>query len=136
MTPKFAAAWSRYLFLLMALSLLPVGGSLRAEEVSREVPAFYTEKVEPLLTPLAKVLEKKDVFSAEDADGATLLNEQIDFVDEKGRSFSAGGARKSTCCRLVRSCRMAGRYPCSRMLCLSKARRIARIALFTTTREN
>lgn len=61
---------------------------VRAEEVLRNPPAIYEEKLKSMLTPLEEVLKYQDLFTSEDGKGVLLLDEDIDYVDEQGRYYS------------------------------------------------
>jgi len=72
---------------LLAVALLFSALLLRAEPVSRDIPPFYTEKLQPLLTPIEEVLAFEDPELEEGEDGVVLLDERVHYVDESGRRW-------------------------------------------------
>lgn len=58
-----------------------------AENVSRQVPPIYTEKLEALLTPLKEVLPLASATRDGDRDGVVLLSEEVHYIDESGGRY-------------------------------------------------
>jgi tetratricopeptide (TPR) repeat protein/transglutaminase-like putative cysteine protease len=75
----------------LLVCLLSIAGAFvaRASDFSRTPPDGYEARIAPLLTPLDKVLEKKDAFSAKDGDSSILLDEVVEWIDAHGRTVSA-----------------------------------------------
>lgn len=61
--------------------------NLYGEEVSRKVPPIYREKLMSLLTPIEEVIRSAAATRDSESDGAVLLDEEIHYIDEKGRRF-------------------------------------------------
>lgn len=53
-------------------------------EVSRTPPPVYTEKIEPLITPLADATKLIPEIHDNDAPGIVLIDERLNWVDEQG----------------------------------------------------
>jgi len=58
-----------------------------AEEVSRQPPPVYREKLAAFLTPLDAVLRAAGEVNPADHDGVVLLDEEFHYIDEKGRRY-------------------------------------------------
>lgn len=58
-----------------------------ADEVRREAPPVYAEKMEQELTDLEPLLDQVDYFSPEESDHGTVLEENVGYVAPDGRSY-------------------------------------------------
>ena len=59
------------------------------EDVSRQPPQIYQDKLAPLLTPLQAVLHARTPEKYADKDGVILLDEGVQYIDENGHRCMA-----------------------------------------------
>ncbi len=57
------------------------------EEVSRQPPPIYREKLAAFLTPLGEVLRPAGTTKGIEDDGIVLLDEEFNYIDDKGRRY-------------------------------------------------
>ncbi|MGB8353897.1 MAG: DUF3857 domain-containing protein, partial [Chthoniobacteraceae bacterium] len=74
----------RTIFIAAILVLWWTPGRVSAGDVSTQPPAIYREKLAALLTPLEEVLHSKASNRQADENGATLLEEDFHYIDDKG----------------------------------------------------
>lgn len=74
-------------FLLCFCAMVVWQLSATAEPVSREVPDFYYQKLEPLLTPLAAVIDADHEELERGEHGLILLDERLHYVDAQGKRW-------------------------------------------------